>query len=182
MNILINSNFLLKLIEWQTESSLFTIRIRGKQWYWVYKYDVKDISDIFSAPKNVGRNKWVVNNYSALTSSDLYVDSLKLRAQNNWFKKYWSELSGKISKTKSFKYKSSISEGGKKNLYNYDSSFLQNSLSLDNSFFFKKKFKYLSKDSVFFNYKDSLASYKFRPRNFFKSVKGFFFEDSSSVF
>ena len=31
INILINSSFLLKLIEWQNESSLFTVRIRGKQ-------------------------------------------------------------------------------------------------------------------------------------------------------
>ena len=39
-NILLNSNFLLKLNEWQTECNLFTLRIRGKQWYWVYKMNV----------------------------------------------------------------------------------------------------------------------------------------------
>ena len=37
-NILINSNFILRMIEWQNESSLFVIRIQGKQWYWAYKY------------------------------------------------------------------------------------------------------------------------------------------------
>jgi hypothetical protein len=57
MNILLNSNFVLKLIEWQSESSLFTLRIRAKQWYWVYKFDLKNITDIFSTPKNIGRNK-----------------------------------------------------------------------------------------------------------------------------
>lgn len=56
-NILINSNLLLKLLEWQAESSLFTIRIRGKQWYWVYKFDFKHFTDIISTPKNVGNNK-----------------------------------------------------------------------------------------------------------------------------
>ena len=30
-NILINSNFLLKVLEWQSECNLFTVRIRGKQ-------------------------------------------------------------------------------------------------------------------------------------------------------
>lgn len=39
-NILLNSNFLLKLNEWQTEANLFTLRVRGKQWYWVYKMNV----------------------------------------------------------------------------------------------------------------------------------------------
>jgi len=56
MNILINSSFLMKLIEWQNESSLFTVRIRGKQWYWVYRFDLKNFTDILSAPKNLGRN------------------------------------------------------------------------------------------------------------------------------
>jgi len=31
-NILVNSNFILRIIEWQNESSLFTLRIQGKQW------------------------------------------------------------------------------------------------------------------------------------------------------
>jgi hypothetical protein len=46
----------MKLIEWQNESSLFTVRIRGKQWYWVYRFDLKNFTDILSAPKNLGRN------------------------------------------------------------------------------------------------------------------------------
>ena len=32
-NIISNSNLLLRMIEWQAESSLFTVRVRGKQWY-----------------------------------------------------------------------------------------------------------------------------------------------------
>jgi len=31
LNILVSSNYLLKVLEWQAESSLFTIRVRGKQ-------------------------------------------------------------------------------------------------------------------------------------------------------
>ena len=39
LNILLNSNTLLKMTEWQIESNVFSLRIRGKQWYWVYKID-----------------------------------------------------------------------------------------------------------------------------------------------
>jgi len=57
INILTNSNFLLKTLEWQTESNLFTIRIRGKQWYWIYKIDLFQIDNIMNLNKNVGHNK-----------------------------------------------------------------------------------------------------------------------------
>jgi len=33
VNILVNSNYILRLTEWQDESTLFTIRVRGRQWY-----------------------------------------------------------------------------------------------------------------------------------------------------
>jgi len=35
------------LIEWQSESSLFTLRVRAKQWYWVYKLDLRNEFRIF---------------------------------------------------------------------------------------------------------------------------------------
>ena len=40
INILSNSNFILRLLEWQSETYLFHFRIRGRQWYWVYKLDL----------------------------------------------------------------------------------------------------------------------------------------------
>lgn len=49
LNILSNSTTLLKIIEWQSEASILTIRIRGKQWYWVYKTDIKDISNLITS-------------------------------------------------------------------------------------------------------------------------------------
>lgn len=88
-NILINSSFLLKLIEWQNESSLFTIRIRGRQWYWVYKYDLKDVSDILSASKNIGHNKWFNPTHGSYDTVDDYLRLIQLRAANLWLKKYW---------------------------------------------------------------------------------------------
>lgn len=88
-NILINSNFLLKLLEWQAESSLFTIRIRGKQWYWVYKFDFKNFTEILSTPKNIGNNKWVFSFFGELKNSDNFLHLLNIRAQNKVIKKYW---------------------------------------------------------------------------------------------
>jgi hypothetical protein len=45
------------MIEWQSESGLLTVRIRGKQWYWVYKFELKTFTDVFTVPKNIGHNK-----------------------------------------------------------------------------------------------------------------------------
>lgn len=57
-NILINSNFILRMIEWQNESSLFVVRIQGKQWYWVYKYNSDTNYRLQNLYVNVGSNNW----------------------------------------------------------------------------------------------------------------------------
>ena len=94
-NILINSNFLLKLIEWQNESSLFTLRIRGKQWYWVYKLDFKNFTNIITAPKNIGHNKWVLYGHNNIRQSDDYLSSLQLRKQVKLVSEYWNNIISK---------------------------------------------------------------------------------------
>ena len=99
MNILINSSFLMKLIEWQNESSLFTVRIRGKQWYWVYRFDLKNFTDILSTPKNVGRNNWQVSVFNELQTSNDYLSIIQLRAQNKWIKGYWNDIISKYNKS-----------------------------------------------------------------------------------
>jgi heme/copper-type cytochrome/quinol oxidase subunit 2 len=100
INILINSNFLLRLIEWQSESSLFTVRIRGKQWYWIYKFDLKDIGDIMSSGKNIGFNKWYFSTNGSLDVIDDYLKIIQLRSTNIFFKKYWNTILDKTIKTK----------------------------------------------------------------------------------
>lgn len=91
-NILLNSNFILRMIEWQNESSLFTVRIHGKQWYWVYKFDLKDAVDIMTAPKNIGHNRWILNTPNDLAVTDTYLQAMKLRSQLNWLHEYWHEV------------------------------------------------------------------------------------------
>lgn len=79
-NILINSNFILRMIEWQNESSLFTIRIQGKQWYWVYKYDPNTAQAVMNTPKNIGNNRWRVVSGQESYNADTYYQAIHLAA------------------------------------------------------------------------------------------------------
>lgn len=92
-NILVNSNFILRIIEWQNESSLFTLRIQGKQWYWVYKYDGNAAVMIDSAPKNVGHDRWLVTTNSESYTADSYYQALHLAAQLEFQDMYKTEIS-----------------------------------------------------------------------------------------
>lgn len=100
LNILTNSNFILRLIEWQNESSLFLVRIRARQWYWVYKFELKNFTDILIAPKNLGRNKWQLNTFGDLSVTDDYLHVLQLRSQNKWIKSYWESVISRAGKIK----------------------------------------------------------------------------------
>jgi hypothetical protein len=100
LNILANSNFILRLIEWQNESSLFTIRVRARQWYWVYKFELKNFTDILTAPKNIGYNRWSINTFGDLQVAEDYLYILQLRSQNRWVKNYWTEVLSKQGEVK----------------------------------------------------------------------------------
>lgn len=97
-NILTNSNTLLKMIEWQNETGLITIRIRGKQWYWVYKYELKTLTDVFTLPKNVGHDKWQITTPGDLEVTDDYLHAVQLRANNKWVKDFWKNKIEEINK------------------------------------------------------------------------------------
>lgn len=91
-NILVNSNFILRMIEWQNESSLFTLRVQGKQWYWVYKFDSTAVTSILAAPKNIGNNKWFVTTPQESYCFDNYYQALHLGAQLESKEIYLKEL------------------------------------------------------------------------------------------
>ena len=46
------------MIEWQNEASLFVVRIQGKQWYWVYKFNSDTNYRLQNVYINVGNNNW----------------------------------------------------------------------------------------------------------------------------
>lgn len=79
------------MLEWQAESSLFTVRIRAKQWYWVYKFELKTVTDILSSPKNIGGNKWVASSPLDLQIADDYLHILQMRTQRKWIRNYWGD-------------------------------------------------------------------------------------------
>jgi len=101
LNILVSSNYLLKVLEWQAESSLFTIRVRGKQWYWVYKFDFRNFTDIISAPRNVGRNKWTYSFCGEIQTSSNYYHLMQLRSQSKFIKKFWGSNLDKFTEESS---------------------------------------------------------------------------------
>ena len=73
MNILINSGFLLRVSEWQTESSIMTLRIKGKQWYWVYKFDWLNLNTgSIGLGKDVGSSQRYTQNFLKNFDSMLY--------------------------------------------------------------------------------------------------------------
>lgn len=159
LNILYNSSFILKLIEWQSEFSLLTLRVRGKQWYWVYKFDLRSLTDVFVTPRNIGRNKWQFKSSGDVEMSEDYTQILRYRTQDRWIRKYWTDLLEKSSKIKSshnlvsqevfklnFLSMSNQINATNDSLYNQSSIYLSEGFDLNNLFFNKKnQFKNTSK-------------------------------------
>jgi hypothetical protein len=98
-NILINSNFILRMLEWQNESSLFTIRIQGKQWYWAYKYNSDVNYRLNNVFVNVGNNNWLYNNTLNNNTLD-HTNSILSFLYDFEFKKTHNNLLKKLSLTK----------------------------------------------------------------------------------
>lgn len=98
LNILTNSNFILRLIEWQNESSIFLVRIRARQWYWVYKFEMKNLIDILSVPKNIGRNKWFFSNFGDIQYSENYFNVLRMRSKIIKSEEHWEKIFNSVDK------------------------------------------------------------------------------------
>jgi len=141
LNILVNSNFILKLIEWQSESSLFTLRVRAKQWYWIYKLDLRNVADIFSTPRNLGRNKWQFATFGDLQTAEDYLHIMQMRAYSSWSRTFWTELEKKTIKKNRFNVVTGLDT--------YKAEFLKNAnLTLYRNIFDKSNF--------FFNFQSRL--------------------------
>lgn len=174
LNILTNSNFILRLIEWQNESSLFLVRVRARQWYWVYKFELKNFTDILIAPKNLGRNKWQLNTFGDLSVTDDYLHVLQLRSQNKWIKTYWESVISRAGKIKQSHNIAPV-ELFKSNL---NSSFL----NLNSAFKLKSKLTLNNYPSSFEN-TNLLNHYFSKKSNFlnnFESTDSFLVNDSQS--
>ena len=179
VNILVNSNFILKLIEWQSESSLFTLRVRAKQWYWIYKLDLRNIADIFSAPRNVGRNKWQFATFGDLQTAEDYLHIMQMRAYNSWSKDFWSELGKKATKKNRFNVSAPVEV--------YKNEFLNNAnLTLYKNILDNKNLSTSSINSVNLNYSSNSDSLYVSTQNLLnfelKLKKANFLEEGKSLF
>lgn len=99
LNILTNSNFIMRLLEWQYELSLFSVRVRGRQWYWVYKFELRHVVDIASMPRNVGNDRWVVSLGNLHEVTNDYVHALNIRSYSPFIKVYWQNIFFVLNKT-----------------------------------------------------------------------------------
>jgi len=64
--------------------------------------DFKNFIDILTSPKNIGSNKWVLNNFSDLKSSNDYLHIIRLRYDNRWLKVYWDGKLKEVEKDSNF--------------------------------------------------------------------------------
>lgn len=62
------------MLEWQSEASGLTLRVRGKQWYWVYKIDLKDFFTANS--NNLAVNKIKSNKTANLANTSAIIKYL----------------------------------------------------------------------------------------------------------
>ncbi len=99
VNILSNSNFILRMLQWQTESSLFTVRVRGRQWYWVYKIELKDLLKATNVSKNIGNNYWELFSNSDSNDAAENLNLIQLRKHNeDYLRALQARLSGMSEK------------------------------------------------------------------------------------
>jgi len=163
-NILTNSSFILRLIEWQNESSLFSVRVRARQWYWIYKFELRSLVDIVSVPKNVGTNRWIISFGGSHEVTNNYFYALKLRTQNNFFKKYWTTYVNNILKSTNNNYYALDFDNYK--LDKQASAFLRsmsfNELEVSNNLDFRYKLNpnFIYEVSYFFNQKHVSVFFK----------------------
>ena len=95
LNILTNSNYILRLLEWQSENSLITIRVRARQWYWIYKIDLKNFFLFKFLNKNIANNNWSTNSFS----SNNHNKNVSLLLQKNFNRNlniFWKDYNNKI--------------------------------------------------------------------------------------
>lgn len=96
--ILINSNFILRTLEWQHENTLFTLRIHGRQWYWIFKYDMKTFLDMFNFKIRTGKKFILLSNFNK-KNKNIFKEILPYYSvhYNNNIKKFFNKLKKKNS-------------------------------------------------------------------------------------
>ena len=99
INIIFNSNSLLKMLELQNDTTHLNVRIRAKQWYWLYYYDLKNLVDFSTFPKKFGWNSWIIGDYTKLKKFTSFSNSVDSRSREfNSVFEYWDEKISELVK------------------------------------------------------------------------------------
>jgi heme/copper-type cytochrome/quinol oxidase subunit 2 len=139
INILLNSNMILKVLEWQTETSFCTIRIRGKQWYWVYKLSLRNKNNLKGCDFILGNKNILTFKNSKNTDLSYFFFKKKfLKKINVDFSSFYFKNSNLSVSSNNF---DSLNFLFKKNKI----FFLKNDINFDSFFFLKKNSKNLKK-------------------------------------
>lgn len=92
INILTNSNFILRMLEWQMETSLLALRVRGKQWYWIYKFELSNVINLLNHQNYLGHNTWDFSNKLKSSICFNYLNILYSNYTNKFFLFYWDTI------------------------------------------------------------------------------------------
>ena len=82
-----------------------TIRVRGKQWYWVYKFEIKNLLDTFNTSKNVGYDRYLLYNYSNIEITSFYTFTNSNRLQSEDLLNYWNQNIFNVNYTSNYSLK-----------------------------------------------------------------------------
>ena len=91
LNIISNSNLLLRILEWQGETGLLTIRVRGKQWYWIYKFELKGFIDIIQVGKRTGGGRFKNFDFINEDNVSMYLYFINKRNSYDSLKFHWTQ-------------------------------------------------------------------------------------------
>ena len=92
---------------------------------------MRNIADIFSAPRNIGRNKWQFATFGDLQTADDYLHIMQMRAYSSWSKDFWVELGKKSTKKNKFSVNSLVESYKYEFLKNAELTFLNNNLKIN---------------------------------------------------
>lgn len=95
-NILINSNFILRMIEWQNENSLLTIRVIGRQWFWEYRFDSTNLTSLESASQSVGNRKLRIIHPRDYLNEEILEKSLSTTLDNRNISDHYNRISSVV--------------------------------------------------------------------------------------
>ena len=156
INIVFNSNSLLKLIEWQNDRTLLNIRVRARQWYWLYHYDFKHMFDLFLLPKQIGWKNWRCDGFGVYKNYSSFLMAMEGRTKD--FSEsfdYWDTKVVDLIKERYKKENKNVLYVSNKSSFNeFKQSLLESTEHNNENYEYKKCNRVkLSKEKSLYNYK-----------------------------